>query len=988
MAGQTVVVSVLADTGRFTRAFKGVASGVGKIAAGAAAGLAVAGVALAKLAKDSIESASNLQQSSGAVDAVFKKQAASVHKWAKSAWKDLGLSENAYSNAASLIGSQLKNMGVPMSGLGKQTNSLIKKGADLAAQFGGTTADAVEALSALLRGETDPIEKYGVSIKEVDIKAQMAADGTAKLAGAQGKAARTAAIMTLLNKQTADALGANAREAMTWEGVTQRLAGWWDNLKAKLGTPMIKVLAALVAKFTAFSDQLIKTTQFTAFLDWLNKVGDGLASSAGPASNLAGQALTLVRSFTPLGILFRAVQPILPQLASSLASLGGTLSTSLAAILPTITPLLDQLAAVLGSLIASALPPIVQLVGALAAVLVQLVPPIAAVVSELLGALAPVLVQLGPVLAVVANVIGSVLAAVLPVVTALIRGVSATIAALLPVLEPIISAVMEVVTALSPILTLLGQLIGAILPPLIDLSTALTTALISGAVPAVRFVAAVITVLARALGDLIGWLVSTLTASTNAANGVTDGWGKVKAFLSTFGSKIAAVFAGAGKWLIDAGRQLLAGLWNGINDKVSWLKGQIGGAMDGVINWVKDKFQIHSPSRVFREIGRMLPAGLAVGVTDTTDRAVSALGKMITAINKAATKATKHAARAATATLKAQQKTTKALWKADDLTSARTIAAALSANGKWTATASRQMKSATLTDIGRARGALTEEIKAQTAVLKDLIDQHAQLRDQVAANVTSSLDLGSTLKERSNGTFSASFTKMSAQVAGLKEKALALAGKMRQLVAKGLPAGLVQQIAALGLDKAGAVADAFLTATDTDVSSYVADWTTFNQTATDIGTTLADQMYGAGIAAQQGIINGLLADRDKLTKAAEQIADAIEKTIKKKLKIHSPSRVMSGIARNIIAGLRLVLGDTSGVTADMVKLSSAVSSNFDPTLTATSSQASNAAAGSVTFNITLNGVLDGREGVARLRELFTTDARLRGVIGLNDRVLA
>jgi hypothetical protein len=50
----------------------------------------------------------------------------------------------------------------------------------MAAVFGGTAADAVDALSSALKGEMDPIERYGVTLNQAAIDAQKAADGNAK----------------------------------------------------------------------------------------------------------------------------------------------------------------------------------------------------------------------------------------------------------------------------------------------------------------------------------------------------------------------------------------------------------------------------------------------------------------------------------------------------------------------------------------------------------------------------------------------------------------------------------------------------------------------------------------------------------------------------------------------------------------------------------------------------------------------------------------
>lgn len=69
--------------------------------------------------------------------------------------------------------------------------------------------------------------------------------------------------------------------------------------------------------------------------------------------------------------------------------------------------------------------------------------------------------------------------------------------------------------------------------------------------------------------------------------------------------------------MIDAGKQLILGLWQGIKDSAGWLKDKITGFGNDVVNGFKAVFDIHSPSRVFRDqVGVFLAKGIGVGFTD------------------------------------------------------------------------------------------------------------------------------------------------------------------------------------------------------------------------------------------------------------------------------------------------------------------------------------------------------------------------------------
>src|SRR4029077_20579711 len=149
------------------------------------------GAAVIAFSKQAFDAASRTQQAMGAVDTVFGKSAGQIKRWAAGAADSVGLAKSEYGELAAVIGAQLKNLGVPMDQVAGKTNDLVKLGADLSATYGGTTAEAVEALSSVLKGETDPIEKYGISIKQATIAAEMAKEGTDKLTGAAAKQAKT-----------------------------------------------------------------------------------------------------------------------------------------------------------------------------------------------------------------------------------------------------------------------------------------------------------------------------------------------------------------------------------------------------------------------------------------------------------------------------------------------------------------------------------------------------------------------------------------------------------------------------------------------------------------------------------------------------------------------------------------------------------------------------------------------------------------------------
>src|SRR4051812_12012191 len=112
-----LVVRVTADTSQARKELDSTAgsagkfsSTMGKMALPAAAAVA----AIATVGKQAVDSASRTQQAYGALDSVFGKNAGIVKKWAGDSAQSVGLASSEYAELASVIGAQLKNMGVPM----------------------------------------------------------------------------------------------------------------------------------------------------------------------------------------------------------------------------------------------------------------------------------------------------------------------------------------------------------------------------------------------------------------------------------------------------------------------------------------------------------------------------------------------------------------------------------------------------------------------------------------------------------------------------------------------------------------------------------------------------------------------------------------------------------------------------------------------------------------------------------------------------------
>ena len=292
MAGP-IRISILADD-RASRVITSVGGTVGGVqarigkatrlmGAAGAAGTVVAGAAMLKLGTDSVKAASDSQQSLGATETVFGKYADTVIKRSKQAATSIGLSANEYRELSNVVGASLNGAGVPLEKTAKLTDQLNRRAADMAATFGGTTREAVESIGSLMRGEADPIERYGVSIKQSDVNARLAAKGLDGLTGSALKQAEMQARLDLLMQKTSKTQGSFARESDTLAHQQQVLGAQFENIKAKVGTALLPVLTSLLTYLNANIGPAFRTVKAA--------VGD-LGEAVGPVVDFIRRLFT------------------------------------------------------------------------------------------------------------------------------------------------------------------------------------------------------------------------------------------------------------------------------------------------------------------------------------------------------------------------------------------------------------------------------------------------------------------------------------------------------------------------------------------------------------------------------------------------------------------------------------------------------------------------------------------------------------------------
>jgi uncharacterized protein YukE len=211
-----------------------------KTVAGAVGGLSLAFGTVQSVLGPAIKAASNMEESLSKVNVVFGKGARDVEKFASSAAKNLGQSKQAVLEAAGVFGTFGKAAGLAGTDLAIFSNDFTQLATDLASFNNTTPEEAVQAIGAALRGEAEPLRRYGVLLNDATLKQEALTLGIYDGKGALTAQQKILAAQAAIYKQTGDAQGDFMRTSDGLANSTRTLSATFKDLQAKFGAAFLE----------------------------------------------------------------------------------------------------------------------------------------------------------------------------------------------------------------------------------------------------------------------------------------------------------------------------------------------------------------------------------------------------------------------------------------------------------------------------------------------------------------------------------------------------------------------------------------------------------------------------------------------------------------------------------------------------------------------------------------------------------------------------
>lgn len=473
---------------------------------------------------------------------------------------------------------------------------------------------------------------------------------------------------------------------------------------------------------------------------------------------------------------------------------------------------------------------------------------------------------------------------------------------------------------------------------------------------------------------------------------------------------IKSVTSDFGTMLLSAGRALVEGLIHGIESMGGAAMSAVKSLASGVLHSAMSFLGIHSPSTVFAEIGENITKGLASGITMTMQQAVDASRKLAEEVNAAYNDGQITAAEATTymsdlsSDLDARKdKLVTAMAKIglemragliSSITDATTASSVSSAVGKL-ATYVQDAWSAGDITKGKA-SSLTTFIEADNGRLQTLATQRAKIAadiktaDTYATTTASNTESWAGISNITSSMTTGGMTYSGNILAGMKADLTSINQfntALKKLAKLGLSKNLINQIVQMGPSTGLQVAQSLLDGPVSVIKSMNTTQAAITTGSNALGATAADAMYDSGSAAGKGFLSGLEAQQKNITALMSKIASSMVTTIKKELKISSPSQVTAEHGKMVAAGL--AQGMETGiplVTSAATRMARAAV----PSAGAITGAAGGAGGGrqQITINLTVNGFIGTSQQLVteiynKLQEEALQHNRRNGTNGLS-----
>lgn len=598
----------------------GIKNKLGVAAKAGVAAVAAVGTATVAIGKTALDAYSNYEQLVGGIDTLFKASSSKMQQYAANAYQTAGVSANRYMEiSTSFAAALVSSLGGNTEAAADMANTAIMDMSDNANKIGTSLETVQEAYMSLSRGNYEMLDSLKLGYGGTKSELERLLSDAEKFSAAQGKVRDFSVnsysdIVEAIHivQDEMGITGTTAEEAATTiEGSVNMAKAAWDNWLAGLGNED--------ADMGALTDQLVDSVA-TAGENIIPRVGQIMVTLGQTVADYAPHVGLYLRNAL-ISVLPEAVQGPMRDAFAGVDKVVGKLA---GVFNDNLKPAADAADSVF-SAISSGVKTFGDNVNNLVLPAIDTLSP---AFNDFFGAIQTA----QPLLEFIANIIGVGLAAAISVAIKLFAAITEVVAFVITGFAQLYEDISGFVTgvvqfftvdlpnAINKLVQWFAQLPGNIatfLSTVIANVAAWVANMASNAVSAgSRFISGIAGFMSALPGNIASWLSGVIST---VVGWVSQFARNATSAASQFASNLIDGLASIPDKVISIGSNIIQGLVNGVTGAAGKLIDAVKGAVGDAIEGAKNLLGIHSPSRVFREIGQYTMQGAALGVDDDAD---------------------------------------------------------------------------------------------------------------------------------------------------------------------------------------------------------------------------------------------------------------------------------------------------------------------------------------------------------------------------------
>ena len=607
---------------------KAVGAAMGAVVVAAAAGAV-------KLGKEVVSAYADYEQLVGGIDTLFKDSSNEMQRYAANAYKTAGMSASDYMETVTgFSASLISSLGGDTEKAAKYADMAITDMSDNANKMGSDMESIKNAYAGFSKGQFNMLDNLKLGYGGTKTEMERLLKDAEAISGIHYDIDSYADVVSAIHviQEEMDIAGTTAKEAdATISGSISSLQSAIQNLIVGFGDAdadmemlcenMVDAFQTVVKNITPVIENIVKALP-TVVEALIQAIADLLPTLLETVTELFSQVLTTLLSLLP-SLIPAAVEAVMtivntlienfPLLVDAAVQLITTLVSGIAAALPQLIPAAVEAVITIVQGLVDSLPMILDAA-------LQLVTGFA---QGILDAI-PVIIEALP--EVIMSIVNFILDAIPQIIDTGIQLLTSLVEALPEIIATIVEAIPEIIDGIiNAVLNAIPQIIEAGIELLISLIKALPQIITT-------IVAAIPEIIGGIVDAVIGNIDKIIVAGVELFVALIENLPTiiieiVKAVPQIITGIVEALGKGVSK-MAEVGKNLVKGLWDGIQGLASWLWNKVSGWISSIWDGICDFFGIHSPSREMAWVGEMLVKGLSGSIEDNGDEAVKAAEAM------------------------------------------------------------------------------------------------------------------------------------------------------------------------------------------------------------------------------------------------------------------------------------------------------------------------------------------------------------------------